>query len=168
MQFEDFANIEASEKNSYLASQTSAITCYEPEWSNLGLVNLGQRDDFASYSGLGTDAIYCTDFSGIYEQCCETETEERNFGSTSNQEVNKEQRVEEESADVVNASPKLALLSESSCLHARDELYSWISAPAIPLAQPQPQFFSKQNSRELSLSLQLPTCGEHSALQSSA
>ena len=57
----------------------------------------------------------------------------------------------------MNASPKMALFSESSCLHARDELNSWISAPAIPLAQPQPQFSSKQNSQVLSLSLQLPT-----------
>ena len=114
------------------------------------------QDDFESYSGVGTDAIYCTDLSGIYKQCCETETEERIFGSTLDKEVNDEQRVEKESADVVNANPKMALISESSCLHGGDEQKNWISAAATSLAQPQSQFSSKQNFTALSLSLQLP------------
>ena len=52
-QFGNFANIEASVTNSYFDPQTSATTFYKPECSNLGLVNLEQRDDFESYSGVG-------------------------------------------------------------------------------------------------------------------
>ena len=131
--------------------------------SNLGLVILEQQDDFESYSGLGTDAIYGTDISGTYEQWYETRTEKRNFGSSSvllvnllisdellldnfmmptreefaqDKEVNEEQRVEEKSVDVVNASLEMALFSESSCLLAGGELNSWISALATLLAVP--------------------------------
>ena len=63
-QFRTLAKLEAS----YLDSKTSATTCYEPEWPNLGLVNLEQRDNFETYSGLCTETIYCTEFGETFEQ----------------------------------------------------------------------------------------------------
>ena len=95
-------------------------------------MNLEQQNYFESYSGLGTDSIYSTNFSGTYEQWCETGTEERNFGSTSDQKVNVKQM--EESADVVNASPEMALFSESRALLGEAGRFITISKFAIQLS----------------------------------
>ena len=74
----------------HLDSQTIATKCCEPEWPNLGLVNLERKDNFESESDTDeidtdsdTDLNYCTDFSGTPEQWCETETEKCNIISTS-------------------------------------------------------------------------------------
>ena len=80
----------ASVAQLHLDSQTFATTCCEPEWPNLGLVNLERNDNFESQSDTDesdtdsdTDLNYCTDFRRTSEQWCETETEKCNFISTS-------------------------------------------------------------------------------------
>ena len=120
--FKDFAHIEAAGSHLYLDCQTCNTTCNKQEKSNLGLVNLEQQDDFESYSSVSTDVIYCTNFSETYKQWCKSRTKEWPFGSISDQKVHEKQRMEETSADVVNASPEMALLSESFYLLAGDKL----------------------------------------------